>query len=413
MNRILVLGLLLLSLIGLVSCSTQRMVGFNPAFTHESWMSQVPTSPMPWTRGADRWFVTGDPNATELQNRMAPYSVAMSTVNVHVPDFVNVKIQGDFEVQIFGTYNPNSVYVYGPNDAIRQVSVQVSGNTLCIKQVHTNSITMQHVIVRIGMNNLVSLMHTGCSRVEGINIRSSGLSIAAYGTGNIYLAGDIPVRRIAQMGIGSVNIFGANTPCLEIRALNNGPVNVSGPHVGLQSIVHHAYGNINVIGATSTGMTITADGSGTIALNGSNININSITATDKVQVYAYNINSTSLYVRAFKNARVGLMGYASDMYTNAQDNSVIEGRYLCACNAYVRASSCAHINVAAGRKIFASATQDSSVYFYGSPDMMSQFVSGGAVVIPIWTSGSRSCMAVYPLVAPKRVRPRGGYKGEI
>src|SRR5436190_9966626 len=115
MNRIFILGLLLLSILGLVSCASHRSVGFNPAFTHESWMGQLPVSPMPWTLGADRWFVTGDPNATELQNRAAPYSVAMSTVNVKVPDFVNVKVVGNFEVQIFGTYNPNTVYVYGPN----------------------------------------------------------------------------------------------------------------------------------------------------------------------------------------------------------------------------------------------------------------------------------------------------------
>lgn len=411
MSRFIFLGLLLLSFLALTSCASHRVIGFNPAFTHETWMNQVPTDPMPWTRGADRWFLTGDPNATEIQNKMAPYSVAMSTVNVRVPNFVNVKIVGDFEVQIFGTYNPNSVYVYGPNDAIRQVSVQIRGNTLCITQAHRGMLSMQHVIIRIGMNNLVSLMHSGCSRVEGINIRSSGLFITANGTGNIYLAGDIPVKRIAQMGIGSVNIFGANTSCLDILTMNNGAVNVSGPRVGLRSIVHHAYGNVNVLGATSGGMKITADGGGKVALNGTNININSVTATDKTQVYAYNVNSTMLYVHTFKNARVGLMGSANDMYANATENSVIFGRYLCAVNASIRTTSCGHINVAAGKRIFAAATQDSSVYFYGSPEIMSQFVSGNAVVIPIWTEASRSCL-IMP-IAIKHVRPRGGYKGEI
>jgi len=413
MKRNFLLGLFLLSFLILSSCATHRTVGFNPSFTNETWMRTVAVNPQPWTYGSDRWFMTGDPNAVEIANKHAPYSTAMSVVNVRVPNFTNLKIVGDFEVQIFGTYNPNSVYVYGPNDGVRQVSVQVRGNTLCITQTHPYQPLMRHIIVRIGMNNLVSLMHKGCSNVEGIHLRSSGMFVTAYGTGNMYLAGDIPMRRIVQMGTGSINVFGANTPCLDILTNNNGPVNVSGPHVGLRSIVHHAFGNINIVGATSTGMKIMADGGGRVSISGSNINLNSVSATNRVCVYAYNLNSSILYVHTFQNAKVGLMGYANNLYANAQDNSVIMGKYLCACNAYVRTTSCAHINVAAGMRIFAAATQDSSVYFYGSPNIMSQFVSGGAVVIPIWGNTGRSCMVVYPIASGKRVHPKGGYKGEI
>lgn len=414
MKRYLSLVLIFFCL-SLVGCSTARYPSLHADLTKENWVREVDNNPMKWTIGADRWFLTGDPNAVEMDNRNAPYDAAISTMAVNVPDFTNIKINGDFQVQIFGTYGHNSVYVYGPNDGVRQVIVEVRGNTLCVDQPKKVTRSMGRVLIRIGINQLDSLIHQGCGMVEGVHLRSHCLFVTSNGSGHIYLSGSLGLQRVVNLGSGNINIFGATTPTLDIKSLGKGSVNVGG-NVGIRSILHQGSGNVNIIGANSADLSINAGGSGKIGIKGI-VNLREVRAKDLVRVYAYTVKSNTLYAYASNKARIGLAGFVEHLYVETFDGACFSGKYLCSMEAYARAHDNSHINISANNKIFAASTQNSSIYFFGSPRVMSQFVSGNGTIIPVWSDNGNSCtMAYRPVVPPVRVPYKGeniSNKGEV
>ncbi len=389
----------------LSGCVSKRYPYPDNQLIQENWVNSIDKTAAHWTRGADRWFMTGSPNATELANRRAPESAGISTMMVKAPDFNSIKVDGDFQVQIFGTYEKNSVYVYGPNAAVRSVLVQVDHGTLCVTQSGgAPRPVMKNVIVRIGVNYLARLTQLGCGSIEGIRLHSNALYVNSSGAGNMYLAGNLNLKQVSSTGAGSINIFGARTGTLDIISTGSGDINVSGM-VGIRSIKHRGTGNVNVVGANSNSncpMKIYADGSGKIGLSG-RAAIAEIIAKDHVCVYACPTLSSNTNVYAYGNARVGLAGTGKTLYVETNNNSRFMGQNLCVDSAFVRARDNSHINVSAGNKIFAAATQSGSVYFYGEPKLMSQFVSGNGVIIPIWTTSYRSCAIVERPVS---------YKGE-
>jgi hypothetical protein len=373
---------MLLAVLVLVSCATSRNPYPRTDLTNENWVSLVDTNPNHWAVGADRWFMTGDPNATEVMVHHAPDRAAISTMAVRVPDFTGIRTNGDFQVQIYGTYDHNAVYVYGPNAGVRQVVVEVRNNVLCISQIKNATRETGRVIVRIGVVNLQRLTHQGCGTVEGRQLRSTGLYVVSAGQGNMYLAGNMNLHDVLDTNKGSISIFGAVSAKLNIRAIGSGSVNISG-NIGLNSILHKGSGDINLIGVSGHSVKINAMGKGKIGLLG-NADISEIRACDSTCVFAYCLNSDSLYVYTFNSARVGLAGRVNHLYVDTTGSSRFGGRYLQATDAYVRTRDGSHANIMAVNRMFASATNNGSVYFYGSPDIMSQFVNGNGTVIPIW-----------------------------
>jgi hypothetical protein len=381
MKRFVGLGMLVLSILLMAGCA---MKNSNPYpqddLTHETWSRYVNTNPNAWARGSDGWFLTGsNPIAKDDSSESVPVSSALSTMMVRVPDFNNIKVDGPFEVQIFGASDHNSVYLYGPNEGVRGVVVEVRGNTL---HVHSSGDGSRRVVVRIGVMNLNSLTQLGCGRIEGRQIRSNMLDVVSKGTGNIYLSGRINLRCISQFNDGSVSVFGAYSRMLDIDSAGKGSVNVSG-NVALRKITHHGRGDINIIGANGGCAKIYADGSGKVGIYG-RPNIREITAKDDTCVLAYCIYSDTLYVYVSGRATVGLAGYANDLFVTASGSSQFEGRSLMTQSAYVRARGQAHINATANNKMYASSTDSSSIYFFGTPNLLSQFTAGGGTVIPIW-----------------------------
>lgn len=398
MKHYLLIVSLILSFLVMVSCSmstTTRYPMLNTDLTKEAWMREVEVSPNTWMRGADRWFLTGDPNTTEKILRDNPYSTTVSTMNVHVSDFNKIRVNGDFQVQIFGTYGNNSVYVYGPNDGVRQTIIQVQGDTLCVDQAKKVTSSVRKVIVRIGVNHLNEIVQLGRGRIEGIQLRSHYLNVVSQGSGNIYLAGNMNLRSLVNMGAGCISIFGANTPVLDIKTSGTGITNVSG-NVGVHSIMHHGKTDINIIGANSDNLKIYADGRGKVGINGI-VNLRELKAKGSTRVYVCNLRSTELYAYVYDKAVVGLAGTAQNLYLDAFKAACVQARNLCAVNAFVRAHHSAHINIAASDKIFAAATENSSVYFFGTPNVMSQHVNGNATVIPIWFVRIRNCPIITPV----------------
>jgi len=387
MKRYLTLGLLLLLTLTLFGCSTKRgPVTMNMNHSEETWMSQVIMDPHRFTVGADAWFLSGKPSSLEISTRLR-HSAALSTTSVEVPHFNKIRINGDFQVQIFGTDSNNSVFLFGENEGTRGISVDVKNGVLCITQADKRVRGVHKVIVRIGVKQLSSLTHFGRGCIEGVQIRSNGLSVTSFASGNIYLAGGIRLARVTKAGTGNINILGVNTPCLDIKTTGLGAVNISGGHVGVRSIIHHGRNDINIIGANSNGLDIYADGRGKIGISGI-VKLRKVVAKDFIGVYLQQVQSPSVYVTTFGRAHVGLAGCVDNIYVDAFRFTCFSGKRLCANTAYVRAHDTAHINIS-GNKVFAAATDSGSIYLFSSPAMMSQFVSGRGVIMPIW--GPKLC----------------------
>lgn len=379
MNRFLSIGLMILAALLLASCASSKSPYLNSDLASENWRHEIDMNANKWTRGADRWFFTGDPNKEEMADRHASYSAAISTMQVRVPDFTNIKSDGSFQVQIYGD-DHNSVYVYGPNAGVREVAVKVRGDTLYLIHAKDAPPCMKDVIIRIGVANLHNLSQMGSGRIEGIQLRSTGLNIKSSGSGNIYLAGNVSLRYVGQSGAGSVSVFGANTPSLDIYTCDCGSVNISGDNVGVRSITHHGSGNVNIINANSRSLKIYADGSGKVGLYG-RVNIKEVRAKNYTRVYVYQSSSNTTFVYAYDHARIGMAGYVHNLYVNTYKSSNFAGRYLHADNAYIKAQDSSHVNVTAGNRIFVSAKGSASVYYFGNPDELTQFTSGNGAII--------------------------------
>lgn len=353
-------------------------------YTEETWQRAVTTNTSSWTKGADRWFFTGEPNGTEQINRRAPDSAGMTTTVVRVSDFTGIKTDGAYQLQVFGTDQANSVYIYGPNAGVNAISVSVQGDTLYVRQTNKevpNSV-MDGVIVRIGIQNLQKFIQKGCGSVEIIRIQTNKLEVMATSTssGNIYLVGNMNLTRLVQNGSGMITVLGVNSPDLVIRTKGSGTVNLKG-NIGIRSIVHHGQSDINIVGANSNKLDVNADGLGKIGIQGI-VKVGCINAKDDVCVFIYNVRSECIEANLAGNARVGLKGFTKDLYVNTINKSVFLGRYLCAENAYVTACNDSHINVTACRKAFASAANQASIYFYGPAAILTEFTKdNGSVVV--------------------------------
>lgn len=390
----------------LTGCATTKHNPYpNDSLINENWARQVEKNPNLWARSADRWFRSAEQNETEIANRHAPISAAITTMHVKASNFDNIRVDGDFQVQIFGTFGKSSVYIFGPNNGVRRLTVNVANHTLCVSQDRGSSTELMHkVIVRIGINYLRSITQAGCGSIEGISLHSNALVVNSSGPGPMYLSGNLKLRRVNNTGAGNITIYGINTSCFDLYSNGSGTTNLTGD-VSIRTLKHCGTGNVNIIGATPRcPMNIYTVGAGKIGIAGQ-ANITSIIAKGNTCVYVCSSVASQVNVCQYDRSTVGMTGVAQNLVVDAYNSSRFNGRYLCVRTAFVRAHDYAHINVSAGDKIFAASTQSGSVYFYGEPKIMSQFVNGSGVVLPLWSSMYRSCGA-------PRVAVANSYKGE-
>lgn len=345
----------------------------------EHWQGQVDQDPMRWRKHADNWLWFGTPNAIERGNRNAPYSDAISTMMVRVPDFTQIRVDGDFEVQIDGRFAHNSVYIQGPNEELRQVIVEVKDHTLDVHRVEVKD--PKHVIVRIAIHNLQSLVHNGSGKVEGRFVRANPLSLTSTGSGDLILTGKINVKHINQSGSGDVTLLGVYSPLLKIDSSGSGTLNLSG-RVGVSSINHTGSGDINIIGADTNGLSIWTSGSGKIGIKGV-ANLNQVTANGNTAVYLYTVRSKDLYVYTRDKAVVGLAGDTKTLYIDARGSSTFAGSNLLSKYTYARTREWAHVNTTADDRAFTAADDNSSIYIFGWPNVISPYVNDNAVIIPL------------------------------
>ncbi len=384
MRKLGLLGSIILLFCMLTACSNNGydQTQLNQNFLKETWMHQINLNPNNWVRGTDPWYLTGAPNNLEKYDRNAPPSKAITTLMVRVPDFTDITVAGDFQVQILGRAEHNSVFIVGPNAATRQISVEMVNNTLYIHKAKESKDCLKNVIVRINISNLRVLKNLGTSNIYGRDILSDRLMISSCDCGNVFLSGDMNLTRVSQTGSGTIAVIGANTPCLSVKAYGKGSVKING-HVGIQTISHRGNGDVNILGADTDSLTIDAYGNGTTTVVGY-VNLKKVSANDSSRVYVYWINSNSLYVNASGNARIGLAGAVTNMNLDIIDASRFEGQYLHGNTVYARTRNWSHANVASDKKVFAAALDSSSIYIFGSPTMVSRYTSQKGAIIPIW-----------------------------
>jgi hypothetical protein len=381
---------IIFSLLTLIGCTPYYFYLKSGDLTHENWLASVYRSPDVWMRGADHWFLTGDPNETEVAHRRLGPNGGISTTMVNVPGFTCIKAKGDFQLQIFGTRGHNSAYLYGPSEALKNVTVTMQGNTLVINQIKPLPCMGKRVIVRVGVNQLRSLTQLGTGTIEGIHLESDDLTITSLNKGSIYLSGNLNLRCVKSNGGGPITVIGANTPCLDIFSNGFGScINICG-NVGVRYIVHHGVGDINIIGANSAGLNVLVNGRGKIGIEGP-VNVQDIRAYGASCVLITNVQSQRLSLYMTGGAYVGLAGRVSHLFLQAKDSSNFLGRNLCVLEAYVLAKDKAHVNLNARNRIFASARAESSIYLFGKTGMTSQFVKDNAAIISLAAAERSQC----------------------
>lgn len=381
MKQCAVVGIIILSTLWQVSCTN---LGLYPSkdYTQENWQNTLQSTPNQWAQGADRWFLSGMPNRTEEMNRRASSDAAISTMKIRVPNFRNIAVNGGFQVQIFGTDEPNTVFVFGPNKGVRATAVDVRDDTLYVAQTTAAPGEIDKVIIRIGTKQLDNLLQKGCGRIETFRICSPALTVTTLSSagGDIYLAGNIKLKRVSHAGSGNINIFDIQTPALDIESSGTGAINISGV-VGVHSINHVGEGDINIAGANTDMLNIDAAGKGRISIRGL-IELKQIRAKDNVSVDVY-VNSNKVKVFAYNKAQVGLAGNVRELYVETYNSSSFLGRNLQTQNAFVRAKGSSHINVTSNYELYASAGDSSSVYYFGPARLAAKFATENGTIIPI------------------------------
>jgi hypothetical protein len=314
-------------------------------------------------------------------------------------------------VQIAGNQAANSVYILGPNEAARQISVEVHGDTIVVSQSEDPKkgfANLKNVIVRIGVRNLQHLTVSGDVNVEGRMLMSNGMVIDSFNRGNILLDGRINLLKVNHAGSGCVSVLNAYTPCLTIVNRGSGTVNVSG-RVGIRTLSNLTNGSVNIIGADSRSLMINACGDSRTAIAGY-ADLKRLNATGNACVHLYWVNSSAASVFLNQNARVGLAGCVGNLDLYVADNARFGGQYLHATNVYVQTRNNGHANVSGSRKIFASAINTSSVYYFGSSNNVSRTTADQGIVIPVWGTTIAPMPAYAPVFMTTINRPPGQVK---
>jgi len=378
MKKYLLLGIALLSAFLLAACCSNCYQSQSDLL-RETWMQKIDTCPTKWTECADRWFLAGEPNQIEQCDHCAPPSKVISTMDIRVCDFSKIQVRGNFEVQLLGAQDHNSVSILGPNQQVRQIIVQIRHGTLYLSTAKGCKASLDKIIVRIGIRNLRNLTSYGPGLIEGRGVTGDCLTINSAGAANILLEGNMNLVRLNQAGTGTVTVMGANTQSLHLNVPGNGNVNISG-RVGVQSIKHFGNGMINIIGADTDCLYIFASGSGFTGIAG-NVNLKQVVAQGNSCVFVYRVNSCDTKVLVYQNATVGLAGITKNLIVNTSGYGTFQGSYLHAESVYVRTANWSHANVASNHKIFAAATNKSSIYYVGSPTDVSTFPGNDASIL--------------------------------
>lgn len=394
MKKLGLFGIILLCTFALISCSSSKYYGTqaNPNLSEENWMQTINLNHKLWTSNVDPWYHKRERDPITYQRIYDPIAQEMIQVQQKIPFFTNISINGNYRIQIVGHQERNSVQFSGTKTAKRLLSLDIRNQTLyiqpapeCIK----NSTERckgdnTQVTIRIGINNLRSIINVGNSSITGKYITSDALTIRSVGNSNILLNGRMKLTEVNNFGCGTITILGAYSSCVDINVTQCGTVNIAG-RVGLHAISNADKGNINVIGGYSGDTIINAKGASTTKIGGM-VNLKSINTYDNSHVYLYWVKSNNVTVRESGNSCVGLAGYTTNLSVETFGSSGFQGKCLRTWSTYIRTHGSSHANISADKKVFAEANGNSSIYYYGRPSVISRFLSQNGAIIPVWTN---------------------------
>lgn len=410
MKQILALVGILLSALILVSCANGRYPYPKSDLGEETWRAQVETNSSDWAMKADDWFLAGGPSRAKIANDRAGYHSAVSRNSVRVTNFIGIRAIGNFQVQITGDPDRNTLTIEGPNEAVRAINVKMNNNVLCLEQAKDAPSNMNQVIVHITIRHLEYLEHNGLGSVEGVRLDSNHLRIENTGCGNIFLAGRIDVKCIISHGPGTVNVFTICANDTEIVTTGSGNVNLGARrYVTLRSIKHKGSGDINVIGAVGGNLTVSAEGKGKIGIYG-RVNVREIRASGKTCVFIMSSDSIAPCIYVYDDARVGIDGKAGSLNGYTTRTARLLARYLHVQNSYVQASGQSHMNVTAYNKMFATANDYATIYFYGDPNILTAFKRGDGAIINMHAPSSPEEVIVSRKSVNRECYPRSTYR---
>lgn len=386
MKKISLFGIVLIVILTVTSCSERSPVQprAKDDLLKENWMKQVNTDPNRWLRNADPWFLTGYPNPVQLKAEHTSIVPAVTTSAVPVSPFNQINIKGNFQVQMVGCETASNLSIVGPRSLTDQIGVQTSKKTLYIFQ--PEEVDMHNVIVRIGVRNINNITVAGNGLVLGRNIGGDRLSLSIDGDASVFLSGDIKLTSVNQTGNGTVTVIGTSSSKLHLESKGNGHVYLGG-HVGVESILHYGDGTVQIIGASSRGLTIRTGGNGSTTVFG-RVNLNEVTAVDCSRVYAYWVTSRNAILTGTGQAVIGLAGFADTIHVNLSQQACFLGKDLRACTAYVKTKNHSHANVTADEKIFALASDQSSIFYFGPPERLSRYTTDQGMIFPFGAARS-------------------------
>jgi hypothetical protein len=391
-KKLSILGVTLALMLNVMSCSHPEYyrAQMDKGFSQENWMQQVNLNPNIWTKNADPWYFSADRDLITHQPVFDPVAEEMAAKPIRIPDFTHINVNGNFRIQIVGSQPRTSVTVLGPKQAKRLICIQIRNQTLYIypapecKNDKKCPRNFNDVTIRIGIHDLRSLTTNGDSSITGKDIYSSGLAINATNRSQLLLRGNMKLALVNDSGCATTTIIGAVTPCLYINVKGCGTVNVAG-RVGVKCIRNLGQGNVNIIGACSHDLSVFGGDTSTTKIAGI-ANVRRVIAYGHSRIFMYWVNANCAIVKVSDHACVGLAGYTQSLYVDTDTAAVFYGKCLIAGSAFVRTFGLSHVNVTATKKIFASAYDDSSIYYFGSPSIISRFVYGNGIIIPVWTN---------------------------
>lgn len=384
-----------LSLLLTGCCAAKKNSYLYADFCTEHWQQCLPRNPCVWKAKASQWFLGGDACDTDFLNHTVAPESAMTTMSVAVPEFAAIQVDGGFQTQIYGSSH-GSVDIYGPNAGVSSLSVEVLDNTVYI-HAHPDALPeITKVIVRVGVPQLSKLVQNGCGPIDVLSVTSHNLAIASgpHASGDVYLSGHVRLNEVSQQGCSTINVFGVDTRDLSIQTSGRGGgVNLYG-NVGVRSITHNGANDINIIGANSRSLNIYAAGYGKIGIKGF-VRLKKVETHDHTEVYVSQTASKQACGEAYDCSVIGLAGSVGNLYINTYNNARFQGHSLCAQNIYAISSDCSHINLSASNKVFATAIDESSIYFFGPEYLLTRFEKAQGKILAIEERNRCNCASEY------------------
>ncbi|MDP3562475.1 MAG: DUF2807 domain-containing protein [Legionellaceae bacterium] len=261
--------------------------------------------------------------------------------NVIVTSFNQVKIKGNFEVNLHTNSRQPTVIFHGDPRDLAHVKWFVTHNELMI-EAEKDYPKYGHVYIDISSRYLRSFVYQGSGAIAGQYLYSKSLDLYIKNNGNTTLDGQLVLHRAAFGGKGYTKIKGIQTSAMQLSLSDNAHVQLSG---------------------VADVSTINMKGHSWLSL--------------------YWVKGNMLKLRLKESARVQLAGTVGFFDAALRDDARFNGRYLRARRAFVKTEdrSEADINVVEAQHTLATGT--SNIYFYDLPDMKADFMAENGSVLDL------------------------------